>query len=207
MSCTILIYAHHERILRADASSNSRMTKLNVQLQSLHSPHPMLKDITSARDVTKLKSQIKLVSGDFWTNDIIGERSKTSTACLICKAPVEDESHVFGINGCPGLNEPKPRILADIIQAAENCSPPLNICHEDNKKFIQFLADPSSFFLDHDSRVDANNSHDCLPIFKVCRDYVYAVATLRFRKIKELKLSSNLQNNPQDYDEWDMTDV
>ena len=78
------------------------------------------------------------------------------------------------------------RIIADIKTAALECSPPLRICFEDDSKFIQFIADPSSFNLDHSHRVNLNNTEDCDRMFKVCRDYIFALLNIRRVKLKEI---------------------
>ena len=84
-TCDSLIYSYYEKKLRKSAESNSGMKRLNVQLNSLHSAHPMLKNVTNPREVQKLKKQLKVLSGDFYTNSIIGERQKTSQKCLLCE--------------------------------------------------------------------------------------------------------------------------
>ena len=189
-TCSAAIYSFHEKELRTKASINSKMEKLNVSLGGLRSNHPALNYISSAREVMKVKAQIKLLAGDLNLNGSIGETSNRSVSCVFC--PVfEDEAHVFGISGCEAYKKTKDRIIIDIKAAAGQCSPPLKICFDNDIKFVQFLADPSSFNLDHSHRVNLNNIEDSGRIFKVCRDYVFAVLSIRKTKLKEISKSQN----------------
>ena len=124
--CSAAIYAFHENELRVKASVHSKMEKLNVSLGGLHSRHPALDHITSARDVMKVKAQIKLLAGDLHFNESIGESNNSSMKCPFCPA-VEDEAHVFGTNGCWIYKETRERILVAVHQAASQCLPPLKI--------------------------------------------------------------------------------
>lgn len=128
--------------LRLQAETNSRMTKLNVQLQGLGHCHPLLQGVTSAREVRKLKVQLKLLAGDYWTNDIIGERNNTSTACVLCHDVTDNDIHVFSLNQCPETNAPKDRIHTEMKNYAVSCKPPLDLQDLEASQFLQFLCDP-----------------------------------------------------------------
>ena len=186
-TCSAAIYSFHENDLQTKASVNDRLTKLHVSLQGLHSHHPIFDHVTNARDVEKVKAQVKLLAGDLYLNDIIGERNNTSKQCLFCPA-IEDEPHVFGIHGCSVYEETRERIINDMMLASQQCVPPLKICFDDDKKFVQFIADPGSYNLDHSHRVNLNNADDSVRMYKVCRDYVFAILNIRERKIKEICL-------------------
>ena len=103
--------------------------------------------------------------------------------CLFCPA-IENEAHVFGIRRCVIYEETRERIINDL----QKMPLPFKICFDDDKKFIQFFADPSSFNLDHSHRVNLNNHDDTGRMFKVCRDYVFAILNIRKRKIKESRM-------------------
>ena len=186
-TCSVAIYSFHENDLRTRASVNSGMEKLHVSLEGLHSHHPIFDQVTSAREVEKVKAQVKLLAGDLYLNATIGERNNTSKLCLFCPA-IENEAHVFGIRGCAIYKETRERIINDLSQASKQCLPPLKICFDDDKKFIQFLADPSSFNLDHSHRVNLNNHDDTGRILKVCHDYFFAILNIQKRKIKESRM-------------------
>ena len=107
--------------------------------QGLHSHHPIFDRVTNARDVDKFKAQVKLLAGDLYLNDTIGERNNTSKLCLFCPA-IEDEAHVFGIRGCEVYKETRERIINDVRLASQQCLPPLEICFDDDQKFIPLLS-------------------------------------------------------------------
>ena len=118
------------------------MARLNVTLQSLHSPHPMIKNVTNPREVQKIKTQLKVLSGDFYTNSVIGERAQTSQKCHLC-GQFEDDIHVFSPGGCPELKEPKTRIFNEMKEITASFDPPIDISLDGNT-FTQFLCNPSS---------------------------------------------------------------
>ena len=160
------------------------MQRLNVDLLSLHSSHPLLKNITNPREVTKLKCQLKVLSGDFYTNSVIGERNGTSQQCHLCGNSVEDDIHVLSPDGCPALADPKERIINEMKEAASKCDPPITIS-SNGDTFTQFVCNPGSFNLRHENRVNLNNTEECDIMYKLARDYVFSVVNLRARKIRE----------------------
>ena len=161
------------------------MKRFNVQLNSLHSTHPMLKNVTNPREVQKLKKQLKVLSGDFYTNSIIGERQQTSQKCLLCEYFCEDDIHVLGLNGCPALMAPKTRIFNEMTEAAANFQPPLTISTDDNI-FTQYVCDPTSFNLPPNFRVNLNKLEECDIMFKLTRDYIFTITQLRAKKIEKI---------------------
>lgn len=185
-SCNTVIYVHYEKKLRFNAESNSGMKRLNIQLQSLHSPHPITKNITQPREVQKLKYQLKVLAGDFYTNSIIGERNGMTQQCPLCNYYCEDDVHILSYEGCPELSNPKVRIVSEMKAAATTFKPPLTISSDKNI-FTQFIIDPSSFNLPPECRVNLNNAEECDIIFKYTRDYIFSVLRLRAKKIEKLK--------------------
>ena len=185
-TCDTLIFSYYEKKLRYLAETNSGMKRLNVQLQSLHSPHPMLHNVTHPREVQKLKSQLKVLAGDFYTNSIIGERHGTSQTCPLCDYFCEDDIHVLSLEGCPALAEPKARIVNEMKEARAKFIPPL-IISSDSNTFTQFLCDPSSFNLPPNSRLNLNNNEECDIMFRLTRDYIFAVTQRRSKQIEVMK--------------------
>ena len=174
-TCDSLIYSYYEKQLRAKSDRNSRMGRMNVQLLSLHSSHPLLQNITHPREVQKLKSQLKVLSGDFYTKSVIGERNGTSQHCILCgnENEIEDDVHVFAPNGCPQLADPKERIINEMKETAAKCNPPIAVS-SDGDTFTQFVCEPSSYNLRRENRVNLNNREECDILFKLSRDYVSA---------------------------------
>ena len=89
----------------------------------------------------------------------------------------EDDVHVLAPDGCPGLVEPKQRIIAKMKEAEAKCVPPINIS-TDGDIFTQFVCDPSRFNLGEDSRVNLNNKGECENLFKCTMDYIFSIVNL-----------------------------
>ena len=71
------VTAHHEKNLRDRALRNSCMQFLNVQLLGLSGkPHPALLNIYETRQAHKVRAHMQLLSGDFPSNELIGNRQK-----------------------------------------------------------------------------------------------------------------------------------
>ena len=182
-TCNDLVYKLHLQTLRGNAQQNSRLIWLNVELMDLKKPNPLLANVRCHREVQKLKIQLKVLCGDFYSKSVIGQRNNTSTACLLC----EDELHVFGPTGCPALCDPRDTILPQIKEAALSCTPVIDIA-DDPKTFVQFACDPCSPSLNYNNRVNLNNPEECEKTFRLTRQYIFCIYSLRARKIKDLTI-------------------
>ena len=89
----------------------------------------------------------------------------------------EDDVHVLAPDGCPGLVEPKQRIIAKMKEAEAKCVPPINISTDGNI-FTQIVCDPSRFNLGEDSRVNLNNKGECENLFKCTMYYIFSIVNL-----------------------------
>ena len=69
-------------------------------------------------------------------------------------------------------------------EAVAKFKPPI-IISSNGDTFTQFVCDPSSFNLPPMSRVNLNNREECDIIFKLTRDYVFAVTQLRAKKLEK----------------------
>ena len=124
------------------------------------------------------------MSGDFYTNSVIGERNGTSQRCVLCENDVEDDVHVLSLPGCPALADPKERIVNEMKEAATKCDPPI-IISSNGDTFTQFVCDPGSFNLSRENHVNLNNGEECDAMYKLARDYVFSVVNLRAKKIRD----------------------
>ena len=187
ITCNDLVLKHHLQKFRENARRNSRLTRMNVELLDLKKPHPLLAKVLCPREVKKLKIQLKVLCGDFYCKSVIGLRNNTSTACLLCDNDFEDELHVFGPSGCPALKEPHDQIIPQIKAAAQACNPVIDIS-DDAETFVRFVCDPTNPSLNHNHRVNLNNTEECESIFQLTRHYIFCLHSLRARKIKKLPI-------------------
>ena len=201
----IAITTFYENKLREDAENNSKMAWFNINLIGLAGkPHPILKNITTTHDVKKLRIVIKMICGDYYTYELRGNQNGTSVHCRICLAPSESIIHVVAL--CPGTSEPRQRITSEL----ETCLVPtsndssiftksltkdefLHLTSND-KMWTQFLIDCSSYNLPDWARIDFNDKN-LNEIFKLCRDMLYSIHSMRLAKLKiidvEIKRKSN----------------
>ena len=90
------ITAYHERMLREMAETNSKMKWFNVSMLGLQGTcHPLLDDVVTAHEVKKLRCQLRMLCGDFYSFSVKAEQTGNSPHCRLCKAPVEDLPHIL----------------------------------------------------------------------------------------------------------------
>ena len=179
------ICAHYERLLRDDASSNSKMKYLNVSLSGLRGRHhPALANIITTTEVQKSRIHLKMLAGDYFTYEVKSDQSGGSPHCRSCldpSKPVENLQHIISI--CSAYSDIRERIS---VEYKEICSTSKsNISFEeicsDSEVFCQFVLDPASFNLT--KRVHMNDP-TLLPLFRLSRDYCYAVNSARITILK-----------------------
>ena len=85
------ISAFHEKELKIQASKNSQMVYLNVNLCSLRGKnHPSLSNVITSHEVRKLRPHLKFLSGDYLTYQTQFERTqKGSSMCKICESEMK----------------------------------------------------------------------------------------------------------------------
>ena len=180
---------YHEKMLRYSALKNSKMQYLNVQLSGLTGqPHPALRNILTTQDVKKLRLHLKFLTGDYLHAERLAlDQPHLSPACKLCSAAVESTEHV--LTNCIATAECRRRILPELLQTTVAAVQPMShvITNPTSPNLTQFLLDCTSINLDQSLRVPAHNPK-VSDIFKVTRDWCFAVNNERLRLLKQIKL-------------------
>ena len=179
------ITSFHEKEMKLKAKSNSLMQYMNVDLWGLRGRvHPSLANIITTDEVKVLRPHIKFLSGDYLTYQRkYQESGKGNPVCRICGLENESITHI--LTQCPAYKLIRDRILEEF---SEICTLTQNNFDFENVKtdpesLAQFLLDPTSFNL----KTRVHVSDPVVPaLFKLCRDFCYAVHRERIRKLNEL---------------------
>ena len=181
-----------EKKLRMDAARNSKMNYLNVQLSGLTGrPHPSLLGILTTQDTRKLRLHTKLLVGDFLTAEQLAhDQPNLSSACSLCQAPspgetqVESTTHVLVL--CRSTSDVRERIFPELMNIVFQVQPNSRILDNPTPAVLtQFILDCTSINLDEDIRIPAHNPN-ITSVYKVCRDWSYAVTNERARLLKKI---------------------
>ena len=179
------ITAFHEKELKIQASKNSQMVYLNVNLSSLRGKsHPCLSNVITSQEVKKLRPHLKFLSGDYLTHQTQFQRTHKGTPlCKICELENETVSHILAI--CPYYETTRRRIVSEIFTVCKLAKTQLNTnaIIQDPEDLTQFILDPTSFNLE-------NRVHRDDPIvpmlFKLSRDMCYFIHNARMKRLQEL---------------------
>lgn len=177
-----------ETKLRKEASVNSKMEFLSVELLGLSGrPHPALLNITTPRDVEKLRVHLKFLSGDFLTYQRRAkDRKSTDFHCRLCPASCEDIPHI--LTDCRGTGEVRERLtpeLLNVVLSINSNSPVLDLSRLTKKTLTQFILDSGSPNLDNSIRISYD--HPRSPeIFRISRDWCFSINNARNKLLKNL---------------------
>ena len=173
------VTAHHEKLLREKAANNSCMKFFNVQLLGLSGrPHPSLLGIVETRQAQKVRAHLQLLTGDFPSFELIGQRQKSDQSCRLCSHPVESTQHI--LIECCATSDVKERLLPELLNliAAIDSTNELLFQNPSRLSLTQFILDPTSFNLNSGTRISFQNTR--LPeLFTLCRDWCFSVIALR----------------------------
>ena len=116
-----------------------------------------------------------MLAGDYFTYEVKSNQSGGSPHCRCCPTPsppVEDLEHI--LTSCDAYSDVRERILVEYQQICSKSKSNISFqqIYSESKTFCQFILDPASFNLS--DRVDSNDPI-LLPLFKISRDYCYAV--------------------------------
>ena len=167
------VTAHYEKELRYRATKNSCMKFLNVQLLGLSGkPHPALLNIHGTRQAHKARAHLKLLSGDFPSNELIGNRLNMNPGCQLCPCPVESTQHI--LTGCPATFDVRERLFPELLNliAAIDPNNDLLLNNVTEHTLTQFILDPTSVNLSNSCRVSPQNPR-LSEIFSICRDWCF----------------------------------
>ena len=186
------VVSYHDNILRGNASTNSKMTYLNVSNRSVSGPpHPVLSNVVAANDVIKLRVQVRFLTGDYLTYSLNHSHGNgKSPHCRLCSdgdvSPDETVSHV--ISQCSALENVRRRVLPEILDTVRSLFPHKwvsNFLHLQNDEIrTQYILDCTSLNLPDSIRVKVTNSST---VFKVTHDFCFAIHKERMRLLNLLK--------------------
>ena len=158
---------------------------MNVNLCSLRGRvHPSLANVITTKEVKILRPHIKFLTGDYLTfQRKYQESGKGNPICKICG--LENESICHILTQCPAYKSIRDRILEEfqeICSITQN-NFDLEAIRTNPETLTQFLLDPTSFNL----KTRVHISDPVVPeLFKLSRDYCYAIHSERTRKLEEL---------------------
>ena len=179
------ICAHHEQVLRDKARTNHKMRYLDVSLSGLRGrPHPALNNIITTIEVQRSRIHLKMLAGDFYTYEVKSDQSGGSPHCRSCSddsKPVENLQHI--LTSCVAYSHIRDRMVGEYQQICNSSKSDLSFqqIYSDKENFCQFILDPASFNLT--TRIHVNDPV-LLPLFRLSRDYCYAVNAARMKILK-----------------------
>ena len=176
----ILIY--HERDQREKSKSYKSMKYLNTAVLGLSGTcHPAIQNVFTSNEVQIMRIHLKFLSGDYLSNEKLSRQGNHSPICELCE--LEEESYCHIITRCPVLNEPRIKLMKEIIDFCDKNA--ISFIHQiflDNEKITQFVLDPTSLNLP--LRMNPNDRN--LPqLFSICRNLCNSLHNMRMRKKKE----------------------
>ena len=188
------VCAHFEKSLRTKADTNSRLKYLNVSLSGLRGRHhPALADIITTTEVKKSRIHIKMLAGDYFTYEVKSNQSGGSPHCRCCSttpSPInEDLAHI--LTSCAAYSTIRNRIVPQYRNLCTQAKSIISFeqIYSESESFCQFILDPASFNLS--KRIHMNDPI-LGPLFKLSRDYCYAINSAR---MKILKTKQEQKNN------------
>ena len=177
----------YENELRRKSQTNSKMKYLNVELCGLSGrPNPALLNIITTQDAKKLRHHLKFLTGDYITAEMLAlEQPNLNPACKLCHAPVESTEHVLVT--CKATAEICRRLFPELVNAVAQVQPESQILQNPSaSQLTQFILDCTSLNLDETTRIPAHNPGISL-IYKLSRDWCYAVSSLRAKLLQRIK--------------------
>ena len=180
---------------------NSKMQYLNVQLTGLTGrPHPVLHNILTTQDAKKLRLHLKFLTSDFLTNERKAIDNPTlSPDCTLCNAPTDSIEHVM--LSCLSTSEVRGRLFEELMKEVAKVQPSCSILqfHPPASVLTQFVLDCTSLNLPDSIRIPMHNP-GISAIFRISRDWCYAVSSERsrlLRKLAKLKAKTTSSDNNQ----------
>ena len=188
------IVSWHERNLRNDAVSNSKMQFLNVQLYGLSGrSHPALQGIMTTQDAKKLRLHLKFLTCDFMSNKRLSlDQPNISSACSLCNALLDSTSHI--LVSCRSTSDVRSRLWPELMNTVAAVQPMSKILDPNPppELLTLFILDCSSFNLPCSIRIPAHNPK-ISAIYRVARDWCFGIASERFRLFRLLRAKTTWQ--------------
>ena len=193
------ITAYHDNLLHQNSMTNSKMEFLNgTNLSVSGPPHPVLRNVTVAYDVMKLRVQVRFLTGDYLTYSLDHTHGNgKSPHCRLCSngdsSPDETVTHI--ISQCAALQDVRNRLFPEILDLIHLLFPDdknqNSVLLQDPKIQTQYILDCTSPNLPKSLTVPMKDLEKTCRAFKVTRDFCYAIHKERIRKLNLLKDLSN----------------
>ena len=186
------ITVYYETKLRLAASSNSKMSYLNVSIKGLNGRvHPALSGIVKSKDVLKSRAHIKMLTDDLYTFERKSEYQGGSPHCRICEETgsnnqkIENLSHI--LTQCSMYNDVRKRIFLqmEIICKQSKGDFSFQDILSNQQHLTQFLLDCTSLNLP--KRINPNDEI-CDLLFNLSRDLYCSIMKKRNYFMKKHKL-------------------
>ena len=152
-------------------------------------PHPILHNIQTTQDVKKLRTHLKFLTCDFLTNDRLAkDKPGFSSACELCLKNRDSIEHVLA--SCTATAEVRQRLYPELVNSVAQVQPMCSIllCYPSPSILTQFILDCSSLNLPSSYRIPAH-SPDIFKIYRISRDWCYAISCERSRLLKQLRIN------------------
>ena len=174
-----------ENKLRGIAQSNSKMTYLNVQISGLSgAPHTALLNINTSQDALRLRFHLKFLTEDYLTAERLAINHGTNPSCKLCEGKLESIAHI--LTQCSATADIHQRLLPELLNVVSQVQPSSAILTNQSQYLTQFILDCSSLNLPQTYRVPTHNP-GISQVYKISRDWCYAVARERARLLKARK--------------------
>ena len=179
------ITIYHEKQRRDLALSNSKMRFLNVQATGLTGcQHIALHNILTTQDVIKLRAHIKFLCCDLLTGEQLAAQHGGDARCRLCPCPMETTEHI--LTSCRPLHNVRERLLPELLNTVCSVAPTSQLLSNPDSKYLtQFILDCTSLNLPNPYRLSPQNP-ETTKIFKVSRDWCFAIMKERTRQLKAL---------------------
>ena len=180
-----MITSYHEREQRKNMSNYTSTKYFNTSLIGLSGKiHPALDNVFTSKEVQNMRPHLKLLAGDYLSNEKLARHGGKSPLCDICDLH-QNESYSHIISRCKALEEPR-HIMLNILT---------EFCHskefyffdnilQNDEELTQFILDPTSMNLTN--RVNFNDRN--LPeLMNICRNFCNSLHCLRKMKKEQLQ--------------------
>ena len=147
--------------------------------------HPAVTNVITTHGVRKMRSHVKMLTGNFLTFEIKSGQSGGSPFCRLCESendskPASIESLEHLIAQCDYFNDMRQRITSLMSNLCKEAKLDIKLSELSDGQLTQFILDPSSLNLKR--RVAIN--HPLLPtLFQLSRDFCYGIDKSRSKKL------------------------
>ena len=190
--CKWGVQTHFERLWRAKTASNYKLTFLNTQVTGLSGHfHPLLHGLNTTQDVTIARPQIKMLCGYYLCQSVLAYERGIDPQCRLCPpiygSPLPSETLTHILSQCTGTRDPRTRLWPDLLNTVQQFFPQNGILSSITSPHImtQFILDCTSLNLLNGYRISITHP-EAGQVFRVTRQYCYAIHTERVRQLKRL---------------------